>query len=176
MNRGNRGLNERAIELLDVRAGTRVLDLGFGGGLTFDPLLERGATIVGIDRAEDMVSAAASRRREDVDAGRIALHAADVTALPIDDGVVDRALTVNTVYFWPDLDPALAELHRVLSPGGRVVVGIRDGSVMEKVDETIFTLRSPEAIATALAASAKPAVAVHSAPDRATHLISAVRA
>lgn len=176
MNRGNRGLNERAIELLDVRAGARVLDLGFGGGLTFDPLLERGATIVGVDRAEDMVSAATSRRREDVDAGRIALHAADVTALPIDDGSVDRALTVNTVYFWPDLDPALAELHRVLSPGGRVVVGIRDGSVMEKVDETIFTLRSPEAIATALATAGFADAAVHSAPDRATHLISAVRA
>jgi len=176
MNRGNRGLNERAIELLDVRAGARVLDLGFGGGLTFDPLLERGATIVGVDRAEDMVSAAASRRREDVEAGRIDLHAADVTALPVDDGTVDRALTVNTVYFWPDLDPALAELHRVLSPGGRVVVGIRDGSVMEKVDETIFTLRSPEAIATALATAGFADAAVHSAPDRATHLISAVRA
>ena len=176
MNRGNRRLNQRAIELLDVRAGARVLDLGFGGGLTFDPLLERGATIVGVDRAEDMVSAAASRRREDVDAGRIALHAADVTALPIDDGSVDRALTVNTVYFWPDLDPALAELRRVLSPGGRVVIGIRDGSVMEKVDETIFTLRSPEAIATALATAGFADPAVHSAPDGATHLISAVRA
>jgi len=147
MNRGNRGLNERAIELLDVRAGARVLDLGFGGGLTFDPLLERGATIVGVDRAEDMVSAATSRRRVDVDAGRIALHAADVTALPIDDGAVDRALTVNTVYFWPDLDPALAELHRVLSPGGRVVVGIRDGSVMEKVDELIHISHRMRSIA-----------------------------
>ena len=176
MNRGNRRLNERAIELLDVRAGARVLDLGFGGGLTFDPLLERGATIVGIDRAEDMVAAAASRRREDVGAGRLALHAADVTALPLGDGAVDRALTVNTVYFWPDLAPALAELHRVLSPGGRIVIGIRDGSVMEQVDGAIFTLRSPEAIATALGAAGFADAAVHSAPDRATHLITAVRA
>ena len=43
---------------------------------------------------------------------------------------------------------------------------------MEKVDETIFTLRSPEAIATALATAGFADAAVHSAPDRATHLIS----
>ena len=175
MNRGNRGLNERAIELLDVRAGARVLDLGFGGGLTFDPLLERGATIVGVDRAEDMVAAATSRRREDVDAGRIALHAADVTALPIDDGAVDRALTVNTVYFWPDLAPAFAELHRVLAPGGRIVIGIRDGSVMERVDKAVFTLRPPQEIAAALGSAGFSGAEVHSAPDGKSHLIGATR-
>ena len=176
MNRGNREFNARAIERLDVQPGARVLDLGFGGGLTFAPLLERGATITGVDRAPDMVEAARSRFGAEVAAGRIALYAGEVQALPLADASVDRVLTVNTVYFWPDLDPAFAELHRVLSPGGRVVIGIRDGSVMEKVDETIFTLRSPEAIAAALATAGFADAAVHSAPDRATHLISAVRA
>lgn len=58
MNRGNRNLNDQAIARLDVQRGSRVLDLGFGGGLTFAPLWERGATVVAIDRAEDMVAAA----------------------------------------------------------------------------------------------------------------------
>jgi 2-polyprenyl-3-methyl-5-hydroxy-6-metoxy-1,4-benzoquinol methylase len=58
MNRGNRKLNDQAIARLDVQRGSRVLDLGFGGGLTFAPLWERGATVVAIDRAEDMVAAA----------------------------------------------------------------------------------------------------------------------
>ena len=84
MNRGNRAFNARAIEALDVQPGTRVLDLGFGGGLTFGPLLERGATVVGVDRAEDMVAAAAARHRADVEAGRIAVHAGDVLALPLE--------------------------------------------------------------------------------------------
>ena len=150
MNRGNRAFNARAIERLDVQPGARVLDLGFGGGLTFRPLLERGATVVGVDRAQDMVEAARARHRAEVDAGRLSLHAGEVQALPLEDAAVDRILTVNTVYFWPDLAPAFAELHRVLAPGGRVVIGIRDGSVMEKVDRAVFTLRTPQEIAAAL--------------------------
>ena len=42
MNRGNRKLNDNAIARLDVQPGARVLDLGFGGGLTFAPLWDRG--------------------------------------------------------------------------------------------------------------------------------------
>ena len=175
MNRGNRELNARAIERLDVHAGARVLDLGFGGGLTFAPLLERGATVVGVDRAQDMVDAARDRHRADVDAGRMELHAGEVQALPLADGAVGRVLTVNTVYFWPDLAPALAELHRVLAPGGRVVIGIRDGSVMEKVDRSVFTVRPPAEIAAALTSAAFAGAEVHSAPDGKTHLISATR-
>lgn len=175
MNRGNRAFNARAIERLDVGPSARVLDLGFGGGLTFGPLLERGATVVGVDRAEDMVAAASSRHRADVGAGRLTLHTGDVLALPLEDAAVDRVLTVNTVYFWPDLAPALREVHRVLAPGGRVVIGIRDGSVMERVDPAVFTLRAPGEIAAALQAAGFDAAEVDTAPDGATHLITAVR-
>jgi SAM-dependent methyltransferase len=175
MNRGNRGFNARAIDLLDVRAGARVLDLGFGGGLTFAPLLGRGATVVGVDRADDMVAAARNRHRADVDAGRLSLHTGEVRALPLEDASVDRVLTVNTVYFWPDLSVAFAELHRVLAPDGRVVIGIRDGSVMERVDRAVFTLRAPAEIAGALSDAGFGGAEVHSAADGRTHLISASR-
>ena len=175
MNRGNRRLNERAIELLGVGPGMRVLDLGFGGGLTFGPLLARGASVVGVDRAEDMVAAAGSRHRADVEAGRVTLHAGDVFALPLGDASVDRAITVNTVYFWPELEPGLRELHRVLAPGGRVLIGIRDGAVMERVDPAIFTIRPPEEITAALTASGFTAAEVHTAREGTSHLITADR-
>ena len=175
MNRGNRDFNRRAIERLGVEPGTRVLDLGFGGGLTFGPLLARGATVVGVDRAPDMVAAAESRHRADIEAGRVALHAGEVQMLPLTDGSVDRVLTVNTVYFWPDLARAFAELRRVLAPGGRVVIGIRDGSVMKRVDPAVFTLRRPEEIADELTAAGFGEAEVHSAPDGKSHLISATR-
>jgi SAM-dependent methyltransferase len=175
MNRGNRGLNDRAIALLDVRPGHRVLDLGFGGGLTFAPLLAAGATVVGVDRAADMVRAARGRHEDDVAAGRLALHAGDVLALPLEDASVDRVITVNTVYFWPDLPAALAEIRRVLAPSGRLVIGVRDGSVMRQVNLEVFTLRTPAELATALEDAGLAGVSVHSAPDGATHLIAADR-
>jgi SAM-dependent methyltransferase len=175
MNRGNRDFNARAIDRLEVGPGARVLDLGFGGGLTFRPLLERGATVTGVDRAPDMVEAARSRFSTEVAAGRVALHTGEVQALPLGDASVDRILTVNTVYFWPDLAPAFTELRRALEPGGRIVIGIRDGSVMERVDTEVFTLRPPQEIAAALSAAGFTGAEVHSAPDGTSHLISATR-
>lgn len=171
MNRGNRDLNARAIDLLDVGPSNRVLDLGFGGGSTFAPLLARGATVVGVDRSEDMVAAARARHAADA----VEVHHADVQALPLVDGAVDRVLTVNTVYFWPDLPAALREVARVLAPGGRLVVGIRDGSVMRQVDPAVFTVRPPAELAGALAAAGFADVQVHSALDGKTHLIASRR-
>lgn len=173
MNRGNRGLNARAIELLDVQPGSRVLDLGFGGGLTFAPLLERAASVTGVDRAEDMVAAAGVRHAEAVAAGRLHLHVGEVLDLPLEARSVDRVITVNTVYFWRDLPAALAELRRVLAPGGRLVVGIRDGSVMEQVTPDLFTLRTPDVLAQALTDAGFDAVQIVTAPDGKSHLLTA---
>jgi len=175
MNRGNRGLNARAIELLDVAQGSRVLDLGFGGGLTFAPLLARDATVFGVDRAADMVQAAEARHRQAVAAGRLVLRTGQVQDLPLDDAAVDRVLTVNTVYFWPDPVGALREIRRVLAPGGRLVMGIRDGSVMQQVSPEVFTLRTPEELRSAIEAAGFSEARVQSAPDRKTHLIEGVR-
>ena len=175
MNRGNRGLNDEAIARLDVQPGSRVLDLGFGGGLTFAPLWERGATVVGIDRAEDMVAAARTRFAGEIAAGRLELHGGDVGRLPLADGAVDRVLTVNTVYFWPDLGAAFAEVRRVLAPGGRLVVAIRDMKVMQRLDATVFTLRSPDELAAALRDAGFTTADVETPPGGRTHLLVATR-
>ncbi|HEX6391199.1 MAG TPA: class I SAM-dependent methyltransferase [Solirubrobacteraceae bacterium] len=172
MNRGNRGLNTRAIELLDVQPDSRVLDLGFGGGLTFPLLLERAASVTGVDRAHDMVQAARARHADAIAAGRLTVHEGEVGALPLPDDAVDRILTVNTVYFWRDLPAAFAELLRVLAPGGRLVMGIRDGSVMDRVNPDVFTIRSADEIAAALTAAGFAAVEIVSAPDGKTHLLT----
>jgi SAM-dependent methyltransferase len=174
MNRGNRDLNDRAIDLLDVQPSSRVLDLGFGGGLTLRPLLTRAAAVTGVDRAEDMVERAKQQHADAVGNGTLTVLAGDVTRLPLDDGAVDRVLTVNTVYFWPDLAPAFGEIRRVLAPGGRLVIGIRDGTALDRVNRDIFTIRAPAQIADALASAGFESAEVVSAPDGKTHLIAAL--
>jgi arsenite methyltransferase len=176
MNRGNRSLNRRAIELLDVGPSSRALDVGFGGGLALPLLLERAAHVTAVDRAQDMVAAAGARHADDVAAGRLAVAAGDIDALPLADGSVDRILTVNTVYFWRDLASAFGELQRVMAPGARLVIGIRDGSVMERVDRDIFTLRTPDELANALRDAGFHDVDIVSAADRKSHLLAATTA
>ncbi len=53
------------------------------------------------------------------------LHLADAAALPFPDASFDIVLSVNTIYFWPDPAKVLAEMSRILKPGGRVVLGYR---------------------------------------------------
>jgi len=106
MNRGNASLNARAIEHLSLTPEASVLEIGFGGGATLPLLLGQADRVAGCDRASDMVAAATSRHPEDIASGRLRVDAGDVHALPYADGEFDRILTVNTVYFWPDLHGA----------------------------------------------------------------------
>jgi arsenite methyltransferase len=175
MNRGNRAVNAAAIERLELKADDRVLDLGFGGGLALVPLLATGARVTGLDRATDMVTAAERAHQEAASTGRLALVAGDVMSLPFDDGAFDAVLSVNTVYFWRDLPAALREIRRVLAPGGRLVLGIRDPEVMRRVSRDVFTIRPPQEVADAATAAGFAAVRVDSPADQRVHLVVATR-
>ena len=83
--------------------------------------------------------------------------------LPLTDGAVDKVLTVNTVYFG-QLGAAFGEVHRGLAPGGRPVVAIRDTKVMQRLDTTVFALRSPEEVAGALRAVGFTEIEVRTPP------------
>ena len=65
----------------------------------------------------------AARRRARGDA--FDLRLADAAALPFPEAFFDVVLSVNTIYFWPDPDKVLAEMKRILKPGGRLVLGYR---------------------------------------------------
>jgi arsenite methyltransferase len=128
LNRGNRAANARAVELLEVRDGDRVLDLGFGGGVGLELVLRRAspAEVAGADHSADAVRLA--RRR--FPSARI--EQASVEALPFEDGSFDRVLSVHTIYFWPDAEAGARELFRVIAPGGRLVLVFMRGEEMRK--------------------------------------------
>ena len=173
MNRGNAAMNQNALDHLALVPDARVLEVGFGGGATLPKLLAAASHVTGFDRAEDMVEAAKRRHENEIAAGRLRLDAGDILSLPYDDGAFDRILTVNTVYFWPDLHGALEELRRVMASQGELVIGIRDPSVMQKVDRAIFTVREPEEVRDAVEAAGFTDTGVFSPPGTRYHLITA---
>jgi arsenite methyltransferase len=155
LNRGNARAIAAAVDAAEVSRGSVVADVGFGGGVGLQLLLDRvsdDGVVHGIEVADDMLRRAKSKFGRDVRSGRLRLSCGSLTELPLDDGSVDALITINTVYFTTELDEACAELARVLRPGGRAVIGIGDPDVMARLPFTAngFTIRPADEIAAAL--------------------------
>lgn len=133
LNSRNRAAVAAAVAALEVAPGQWAADLVFGGGVGIGLLLSavgEAGQVVGVDLSASMVRRAARRYRAQVRAGRVQLHAASMTDLPLPAGALDRVMSLNTFYFLAEPDRACAELSRVTAPGGRVVIGIGDPTAM----------------------------------------------
>lgn len=130
LNRISRRMNRLTLAQLEVGSGDDVLEVGFGGGALLAELarVTRGR-VIGVDLSEAMVARARRRFRGDE---RVELHAASAEVLPLPDASVDRACSVNNLYFWPDAEAALRELARVIRPGGRVAVAFEPPEELRK--------------------------------------------
>jgi ubiquinone/menaquinone biosynthesis C-methylase UbiE len=107
------------------RPGERALDVGTGTGHYAVRLAARGLRVTGVDRSEAMLavarakSASVARRK----GAPVDWRQADAEHLPFTDGAFDLVLSVTMLEFVRDPLRALAEMHRVTAPGGRLVVG-----------------------------------------------------
>jgi arsenite methyltransferase len=120
LNRKTAAHNEVVRQELAVAPGDRVLEVGFGGAALLERLsaeVSHGC-VVGVEISDEMLALGRKRLRKPLAAGRVVLRQGSVETLPCGDGEFDKACTVNTTYFWPDLAAGLSELRRVLRPGG----------------------------------------------------------
>ena len=119
--RGLSPLKQRLLELLEPDSDTRVLDAGCGRGELLLACAGQGASVAGVDYSE----AAVELTRETLAGVKGAeVERADLTALPFADASFDRVLLGDVIeHVDPEQEPlVLAELRRVLRPGGRLIV------------------------------------------------------
>jgi SAM-dependent methyltransferase len=108
------------LELAGNVAGRRILDAGCGSGPLSAALRDRGAVVTGIDSSAGMLELA--RRRLGGDADLRVVDLAD--PLPFADGAFDDVIASLVLHYLEDWGPTLAELRRVLAPGGRLLVSV----------------------------------------------------
>lgn len=118
-----RPLHDAMLARVDGLEPSTVLDLGCGTGQLTQRLISTfpHATIIGVDFSGGMLAEAAGRLR-DTGGHSHALVQADAQQLPFTASSVDLVVCTESFHWYPDQPRALAELARVLNPGGRLVI------------------------------------------------------
>jgi SAM-dependent methyltransferase len=115
----------RLVEILEPRGGERMLEIGPGVGIHSVPVaaaLAPGGSLDVVDVQPAMLDDVVRRART-AGVTNVTPHRADARRLPFADATFDGAYLIGVLGEIPDGDAALREIHRVLKPEGRLVVG-----------------------------------------------------
>ncbi|GHU50515.1 methyltransferase [Clostridia bacterium] len=119
MNIMNQRQYKGVICALNLSDGDTVLDVGFGNGYVIQKLAKAvRCRFYGVDMSADMLGMANKRNEKFIDGGSMSLMTGDVARMSFGDCFFDKIYTVNTIYFWKNIDAGLSEIRRVLKNGG----------------------------------------------------------
>lgn len=133
MNESNFNINLNTIEALKPETGDNILEIGMGNAFFVKYILLADNTIkyTGCDFSEAMVEEAGKHNEKFIKKGQVQFHIANADKLPFRDETFDKVFSVNTIYFWDDLQLVFSEIRRVLKPKGQIIISVRPRSVME---------------------------------------------
>ena len=114
---------EALVATLAINEGMKVLDLGCGDGTTAVPAAKRGADVLGVDIASNLVQAGNERART-LGLENLRFQEGDASDLnELDDDSFDLVVSIFGAMFAPRPFDVASEMVRVTRPGGRVVMG-----------------------------------------------------
>ncbi len=119
-------ITEKTLRRMNLRQGERVLDLGCGSGWA-TRLLARMVgegpkgfgQVVGVDISDEMIREARAGSKE---FDNVMFVTGSATQIPWEENFFDKVLSVESFYYYPDQERALAELFRVMAPQGRLFI------------------------------------------------------
>src|SRR5271156_1522231 len=126
MERHHLDITEKTMRRMELRPGERILDLGCGSGWA-TRLLARLVSdgpqgfgqVVGVDISDEMIRQARAASKE---FDNVTFVVGSAAQIPWEENFFDKVLSVESFYYYPDQERALAELFRVMAPHGRMFI------------------------------------------------------
>ncbi len=130
-----------ALAELQPQADDIYLEIGCGGGYFLDLVLARAARAAALDHSPEMVALARQTNRRALEQGRVEIVEGRAESLPWPDESFTCTANTGMWFFVEQPRAALAELHRVLRPGGRIVIATARKSWLNRLLWAVFSLR-----------------------------------
>lgn len=124
MAQGNGATERHLVELAALTPTDAVVVIGPGPGVGLHAAAVRARHVTGVDPSERMLAACRRRCAAQVEQGVVTLVHGDAERTEQADASADVVLSVNNVMLWPDWRRAFCELHRIVRPGGRLLMSV----------------------------------------------------
>lgn len=144
MNLHNAIINRWSFKLLAPEPNDKLLEIGMANGFFIRELMEMADELyyTGVDHSPLMIKKATELNADGIEDKKVKLVLATAKHLPFNDNSFDKILCVNTIYFWDTPADELAELYRVLIPGGKMVMSFCSQDTMRKYPYETYGLKT----------------------------------
>jgi len=134
MNHFNDGIINQTIDLLPDVKDQCIVEVGIGSGKALQLTSQKytDAKLYGLNLYTKMIASAGRRNKRLIKISKLKLHLTSIDSIPLANDSVDTLFTINTIYFWKDLDEACREVHRVLKKGGRFIISFNPKENMKE--------------------------------------------
>ena len=120
----HRAIYKNVAAALNLQLEDDYLEIGCGSGIFMKSFASDVRSTAGLDHSEGMVKLASHYNRKRIEAGMAEFRHGDAAQLPWEDEKFSAAAAIASFLFWPKPLESLKEIHRVLRPGGRLVISL----------------------------------------------------